>query len=237
MSTESTAAAAKPAADRPPSSTAARLESIFVQYQTHGSQIIVAEENGLFAGSRAGKRAAIEQAIGTVEAALAAGAPDKAEQALFHLQGAYYAAMHSAGLVWRLVHVYGLFHIVGTFIGTYAAVRVAGLIFTLGGKPDLELVFAGIGGATLQGLYYTIDKANKESLRRVWIVAALVGPFVGMLLAVFLYYAFAGGLAVFASGAADPAVNQNVLMWVCLFAGFNWQWAIDKLRSYSRKLE
>lgn len=213
----------------------ARLASIFDQYQKHGAQICVAEENGLFAGSRAGKRSAIEQAIASVEEALAAKAPDKAEQALFNLQGAYYATLHSAGLGWRLVHVYGLLHVIGTFAGTYAAAEVATIFFTLGGKPDLALAFAGIGGATLQGLYYTIDKANQECLRRVWIVSALVGPFVGMLLAIFLYYAFAGGLAVFAEGA-EESVNQNVLIWVGLFAGFKWKWAIDKLEGLSKKV-
>jgi len=216
---------------------AERLDSLFLQYQEQGTRISIAEENGLFAGSRSGNRPRIEAAISSVEAAITAAVPAKIEEELFKLQGVYYATLHAAGLPWRLVHVYGLVHIFFVFLGAFAAARVAETLFSYPGAPDVMVLFAGIGGATLRGLYFTIEKANEEFLRRVWILSSAVGPFVGMLLAVFLYYSFAGGLAVFSESTGTTTINQNALIWVCLFAGLKWQWAMDLFDILSKKIK
>lgn len=216
---------------------AERLASLYSQYQDQGTRISIAEENGLFAGGSGSRRSEIEKLIPDVEAALKANDPAKTEEELFKLQGVYYSILNGAGVWWRLVHVYGLIHIAGTFVGAYFAARFAEAVFVFKGAPDLTVLYAGIGGAALKGLYTTIDKANREYLRRAWIVSATVGPFVGLLLSVFIHYSFSGGLSVFGKSSGPEAVNQNALIWVCLFAGLKWEWAMAQFESISKKLK
>lgn len=216
--------------------TEERLDSLRLEYDSTGQKICVADENGLFVGTRLGARKIIETGIHEVEAALTAKDAGKAQEELFKLQGSYYSTLHSASLLWRMVHVYGLLHIVGTFAGSYAAAQFALFISGYAGSPPVHILFAGIGGAMLKGVYTTIMRTNEELLRRAWIVSASIGSFVGLFLAVFLYYSFAGGLALFGDNPSADKVNDSTLVWVCLFAGFKWEWALDKIISLSRKI-
>ncbi len=218
------------------STPAERLASLFTQYQDTGERICVADENSLFTGAIAAKRTQVETGIQAVEAALAAANPSKAEEELFKLQGVFYGALNSAGMIWRLVHVYGIFHIAGTFVGGFAAAKFALVVFDFERAPHISVLLAGVAGAMLKGIYTTISRANEEKLRRAWLVSATAGPFVGLFLAIFLHYSFAGGLAVFSGGeGAAKTMNADALIWVCLFAGLKWTWAIEKFESLSKK--
>ena len=214
-----------------------RIDLLSQQYQEFGTHLAVAAENGLFTGAGAAGRTKIEAAIAAIEAALAADDAGRVEQELYKVQVDYYDLVAAKGFWWRLVNVYGLLHLVSSFVGAYAAFRLASLFFAWDGAPDLGALLAGIGGAALKGLYFTIDKCNRESLRRVWIVSSLFGPFVGMLLAIFVYYSFAGGLALLSTKPEAETLNKDAIIWVCLFAGLRWEWAIKLFDTLSSKFK
>ena len=214
-----------------------RISLLSQQYQDLGTNMTVAAENGLFVGNGASHRAKIDAGIAAVESALAAGDAAKGEEELYKLQVDYYSAVASKGALWRLVNVYGVMHLLGSFIGAYVAFRIAALFFTWDGSPDLKALLAGIGGATLKGLYFTIDKCNKENLRRVWVVSSLIGPFVGLLLAIFVHYSFAGGLALISNHGGADSLNKDAIIWICLFAGLRWEWAIKLFDRVSSKFK
>lgn len=214
-----------------------RISFLSQQYQDVGIHLTVAAENGLFNGAGASHRAKIDAGIAAMEAALAGNNPGKAEEELYKLEVEYYSATTAKGLVWRLVNVYGVIHFIACFVGAYVAFRVAEMFFSWDGSPDLRALLAGIGGATLKGLYFTIDKCNKENLRRVWIVSSLIGPFVGLLLAIFVHYSFAGGLALMSNKGGAENLNKDALIWICLFAGLKWEWALDLFNTLSAKFK
>ncbi|MEO6875793.1 MAG: hypothetical protein ABI222_13325 [Opitutaceae bacterium] len=214
-----------------------RLASLNQQYQDAGTRLSVAAENGLFIGQGASNCAKIETGLTTAEAALTANNPGKAELELYKLEVDYYHAVAAKGLVWRLVHVYGVIHLICSFLGAYAAFRVAAYFFTWDGSPDLKVLLAGIGGASLNGLYFTIEKCNRESLRRVWIVQMLIGPFVGLLFAIFVHYTFAGGLALLSKQPNAESLNKDAIIWLSLYAGFRWKWTLTFLDRVSTKFD
>ena len=214
-----------------------RIALLSQQYQEFGTHLAVAAENGLFTGAGASGRTKIEAGLATLETALAAANAGKVEEELYKVQVDYYELVAAKGFWWKLVNVYGVLHLVSSFVGAYAAFRFASYFFDWDGAPDLRALLAGIGGAALKGIYFTIDKCNRESLRRVWIVSSLFGPFVGMLLAIFVYYSFAGGLALLSTKPGEETLNKDAVIWVCLFAGLRWEWAIKLFDSLSSKFK
>ena len=89
--------------------------------------------------------------------------------------------------------------------------------------------FFGFAGAVLKSLYWLQFQINKGLLRPRWFAYFLVAPFVGVLL---------GGVAGLivhvgfnlARGATQAAPDWRVIGLFASFAGFNWEWALDKFR-------
>jgi len=90
--------------------------------------------------------------------------------------------------------------------------------------------FLGLAGAVLKSLYWLQYQINKGLLRPRWFAYFMVAPFVGVLLGALSSLAVKVGFKL-ASGGGGTAPDWRAIGLVAAFAGFNWEWALEKFRA------
>jgi hypothetical protein len=134
--------------------------------------------------------------------------------------------------IWFLANTrFGLLPI--TFTAGSAAVAYITLFVAFLGLSVPECIhhpaFLGFSGAILKSLYWLQFQINKGLLRPRWFAYFIVAPFVGALL---------GGMTALLvkatfkllEGSSLSEPDWKVVGLMAAFAGFNWEWALEKLR-------
>lgn len=142
-------------------------------------------------------------------------------------------AIDAASLKWRVVHLYGIPHMLYLLICLASLVYVyiwstrlsPSMIVTLW-VPIWSPVLGALGGIA-RGLWSLWYRVNRRSLRKVWLTWFIVAPFVGAILGVLMYLAFLAGYV--ATTQSTEVKGEAFPMLLSLLAGFNWEWANQTL--------
>ena len=90
--------------------------------------------------------------------------------------------------------------------------------------------FYGFLGAFLKSFYWLQFQINKGLLRPRWFAYFIVAPFVGLLLGSVSSLLVKVGFRLLDGSSARPLPDWRVVGLVAVFAGFNWEWALEKFR-------
>jgi hypothetical protein len=89
--------------------------------------------------------------------------------------------------------------------------------------------FLGLAGATLKSLYWSQFQINKGLLRPRWFASFLAAPFVGIILGAISSLIVNVSFKL-ASGNGQGMPDWRMVGLVAAFAGFNWEWALEKFK-------
>lgn len=134
--------------------------------------------------------------------------------------------------VWYLANTrFGLLPLAFT---TFSTALGYGLIFWLCLALPFSQVthhpaFWGLSGAVLKALYWLQFQINRGVLRPRWLAYFLVAPFIGILLGSVSALIVKVGFKLVDAGA-PPLIDWRVIGLFAAFAGFNWEWALEKFR-------
>jgi hypothetical protein len=198
--------------------------------QTLGSEFAVAQEWGLFPakdGAESADARSVLKSLETAAAAIKAADLITANNSL--LEGrAVLNRVHSARPYWFAANNrFGFLPLVMTIVSGAMAYRLVFVWFLGLTVPQMlhHPVFFGWVGAILKSLYWLQYQINKGLLRPRWFTYFMIAPIVGLILGGIAALVVSVGFRI-AHGSADW---QTVAL-VAAFAGFNWEWALEKFR-------
>lgn len=204
--------------------------------------ISTASENGLFKYSTSFD--GIIQNLRAARDGLTRG-PTEFSTVHMHLSKAsddYYKALDSAPLFfWRFTNIYGGH--VWTYLISFLSLTFIFFYFNLDILLSVQLHIDliaitattwGIVGGILQGLWYLWINVDKMQLRKVWVMRFVSAPFIGGIMGALVYFLIIGGLLVLSQDEGDP--RPITLIVAAILAGFNWDWALDRLKDFGSKL-
>jgi asparagine N-glycosylation enzyme membrane subunit Stt3 len=90
-------------------------------------------------------------------------------------------------------------------------------------------VFFGWVGAILKSLYWLQYQINKGLLRPRWFTYFMIAPPIGVILGGIAALVVNVGFRIANAGAHGNADWKTVAL-IAAFAGFNWEWALEKFR-------
>jgi hypothetical protein len=210
--------------------------------------VSTALENGLFKVQNTVSYKTILDKLRNAEESLERRSPPDFIQSDYELNSAaaeYFSAIHATKLGWRLKNIYAfhLFVYLGILLFTvfilYNNFHIDGLLAKTLNVPVLatNAVTWGVIGSILRGFWALWTNISDRSYRNAWSIWFLSLPFIGGILGAMVYLAIFAGVIVASSGGTNKAplsLNPLVVIVLCAFAGFNWQWAmeqIEKLRN------
>jgi hypothetical protein len=220
----------------PPKDSPSEAERKLVEQnlQALGSEFAVAQEWGLFPSKNGAANDDADTILKRIEAA---GAAIKGNDLITAntslLDGrAILNRVHSARPYWFLGNNrFGILPLVMTFVSgaaTYALVFLWFLGLTV---PQMlhHPVFYGWVGAILKSLYWLQYQINKGLLRPRWFTYFMIAPPIGVILGGIAALVVNVGFQIADAGAHGNADWKTVAL-VAAFAGFNWEWALEKFR-------
>jgi hypothetical protein len=157
----------------------------------------------------------------------------------------YYSdALSQVSLKWRLLFQYGLdvwVYLVGILatIFFFYYYNIDGLISTTLNIPSLavDATIWGIVGSILRGIWHLWRNLNDRSYRRSWRMWFLCCPFLGAIFGAIVYLLIVVGLLIVAeSEQVDQTEGSLFVMGFCILAGYNWEWAVQRLDKLSESL-
>jgi len=96
------------------------------------------------------------------------------------------------------------------------------------GVPSSAAVAGGVG-SVLRGLWWLWMKVSQREYRTHFLLAHLATPLIGIVLGIVAYLLVRSGVQLAGEGPiADGQMTEPVIL-VALFAGYNWEWALEKL--------
>lgn len=215
----------------PPSSSAPVGPKFAAQVDQLGSEFLMAHEWGVFR-QKAGTPDELEQEITAklAESRRAGLAGDTvAEQnALLDAKAALCEAQRRRP-VWHVANTrFGLLPLGFT---TLTAAIIFVTLFAAYPHPDVthSAMFWGYVGAVLKALYWLQYQINKGALRPRWFAYSLVAPAIGVLLGAISSLIVKVGFKLFHDDGAT-LLDWRVMALFAAFAGFNWEWALEKFR-------
>jgi hypothetical protein len=154
----------------------------------------------------------------------------------------YFSALQKTNLWWRLKNVYA-FHLfiylvllLSVIFVLYNNFRIDNVISENHNIPTLAINAAtwGVIGSVLRGFWALWTNINDRSYRSAWFIWFLSIPFIGGILGAMVYFIIIAGVIIASSenvtnGNSDSSLNPLVIIVLCAFAGFNWQWAIEQI--------
>jgi len=199
-----------------------------------GSEFVTAAEWGIFGGPKSTPdplRAKIVENLAKAQAAVKTGDLVAQQTAFLEAKDAFSEAQRRRP-VWYLANTrFGLLPLLFTTIST-----ALGYCFVFEYCLELPLVqvtrhatFWGLSGAVLKALYWLQFQINRGVLRPRWLAYFLVAPFIGILLGAISALIVKVGFKLFDDGAT-PVIDWRVIGLFAAFAGFNWEWALEKFR-------
>jgi hypothetical protein len=155
----------------------------------------------------------------------------------------YFSAVQNTSIWWKLKNVYAL-HL---FI--YLVVLLSA-IFVLYNNLRIDIVISenlnistlainaatwGVVGSILRGFWFLWKNINDRSYRNAWFIWFLSIPFIGGILGSMVYFVIFTGVIIASSeniaidNSESPPLNPLVIIVLCAFAGFNWDWGIEQI--------
>lgn len=199
-----------------------------------GSEFITAQEWGLFRQAKTTPDSLEARIIAQLaEARKAAAAGDlPAEQTAFLEAKAAFSEAQRRRPFWYLANTrFGLLPLVFTSV---SATTVYLFVFEayLAGRHFVVIetaAFWGFTGAVLKALYWLQFQINKGALRPRWLAYFLVAPAIGVLLGAISSLIVKVSFKL-ANAGSEPPLDWRVMALFAAFAGFNWEWALEKFR-------
>ncbi len=196
------------------------------------SEFLTADEWGVFTGEN-GKKLKLQLLANLREAkkALAQKDMNGCDQNVIEARTALNEAQSSRWL-WFLANTrFGFLPLLFTLIS-----GVAAYCFVFVGFLKLSVAecihhpaFLGFSGALLKSLYWLQFQTNKGLLRPRWFAYFMVAPFVGVLLGGMTALLVKATFKLLESSATSEP-DWKVVGLLAAFAGFNWEWALEKIR-------
>jgi hypothetical protein len=205
------------------------------------SEVVVADEWGIFCKERAAsgglQQPFVYQVIARAYMALAAGKLEEVEQTLLEGRAALNRALCGQWL-WRVNNQYGVLPILFTALVTLATYH---LIFHVGLGIDLQEaiknpVFAGMIGAVLKSLYWLQFQTGKGLLRPRWFTSFIVTPLIGAILG-WVVSLLIGAVALLASSGSAVQTDWKTVSLLAAFAGFKWEWALGWMEESAKAFQ
>lgn len=199
-------------------------------FEDLSSQILIASENGLFNTVNLLYKNSIDELISAASESQSKKETEKFGKQVYELRRLFDEAWNSAPQWWRALYERGLLHFLAIFFSTfttfYCLIRLSPLF-----EKHVEAWTCGFGvcGATLQVVYYLVKQINRRQLRRIWIVQCFAAPVLGVILSIAIYLTIKGGLMVFGEENDKAGINEKAIAIFCLYAGYKWKWALDKM--------
>jgi hypothetical protein len=199
-----------------------------------GSEFVTAAEWGIFGGPKFTPdplRTRIVDNLAKAQAAVKTGDLVIQQTAFLEAKDAFSEAQRRRP-VWYLANTrFGLLPLIFTTLTTalaYWFVFVQCLALPID-QVTRHAAFWGLSGAVLKALYWLQFQINRGVLRPRWLAYFLVAPFIGILLGAISALIVKVGFKLFDEGAA-PVIDWRVIGLFAAFAGFNWEWALEKFR-------
>jgi hypothetical protein len=205
------------------------------------SEFAIANEWGVFpkdsAPDRESSKQAILSAITQASASLAAGDFDRADTWILSGRAALADAQNSRPIWFFGNNRYGVLPIL--FTAASGALAYWGVFVWYLELPVHDVIrhpaFLGLCGAILKSLYWLQFQINKGLLRPRWFAYFIVAPFVGVLLGGVAGLIVLTGLKL-ADGNTAARPDWKSVGLAAAFAGFNWEWALEKFRYSAESL-
>jgi hypothetical protein len=86
----------------------------------------------------------------------------------------------------------------------------------------------GVIGGILRGISKLWFRVDNRQFRAVWRVYFVSSPFLGGLFGAVVYLLILAGIIIASSQQVDDVFNPLVIMPVCAFAGYNWEWSVKQ---------
>ncbi len=196
-----------------------------------GSEFMTAQEWGIFCQEPSGPdplETEIITELETLRKEAEAGHTAAAQTALLKAKSLFSRAQDRYWW-YKINNQYGILPIGFTLLGVlFAFYSIYGWMTAL--PSHLEAAHAammGLLGAALRMLYWLQFQLNKGQLRPRWIAVFLVAPFIGGLLGTVSYLMVVVGFKLASVGATVKADTLAIGL-IAAFAGYNWEWALEK---------
>lgn len=100
-------------------------------------------------------------------------------------------------------------------------------------KVPMAAVAAGGLGAELRGIWFLWNQVSQRLYFRRFLLGQLAAPFVGVLLGILTYLLAKAGLFLVGGQTAATAAKSATVtpgeLALCIFVGFKWEWALDRI--------
>ncbi len=223
--------------DAAPTPSESAASALTAQLESLGSEFVTASEWGLFREATAGGAPdALQQrivaALGTARVAATAGDVPGFQTAYLEAKAALNQAEQRRPVWYLGNNRFGLLPIVFTVVAAWIIYFVIfqGLLGYTTEEMLRSPLFLGFAGAILKSFYWLQYQINKGLLRPRWFAYFLVAPFIGVLLGGMSALAVKVGFKLLDTELRQIALDWRVIGLVSAFAGFNWEWALDKIR-------
>ena len=207
------------------------------QLESLGSEFVTASEWGLFRDDRGGGakdplKERIITALNVARVAATAGDVPSFQTAYLEAKTALNQAEQSRPVWYLGNNRFGLLPLLFTVASAVLVYLIVFLWFLGYGTSELlhSPLFLGFAGAILKSLYWLQYQINKGLLRPRWFAYFLVAPLIGVLLGGLSALAMKVGFKFLETDLRQLALDWRVIGLFSAFAGFNWEWALDKIR-------
>jgi hypothetical protein len=199
-----------------------------------GSEFVTGEEWGLFGGAENNPdslKTKIIENLGKARAAIATNDLTTQQTAFLEAKDAFSEAQRRRP-IWYLANTqFGLLPLLFTMC---SGALTYGFVFRRFMDMPTDAIirsaaFWGLSGAILKALYWMQFQINKGVLRPRWLAYFLVAPPIGILLGAISNLIVKVGFKLVHEGK-DTTLDWRVIALFAAFAGFNWEWALEKFR-------
>jgi hypothetical protein len=200
--------------------------------------LLAQAENGLFSQRKVNVTFRdLENKLKLMRKVVRRGDYDKVQDAIDDFWGLFNKALNQADdSYWvKYVHVRAVALIDGIVL---LVVLVASALFGsriwFAGIPYWSLLLGSLGGS-VRAIWWLFQHVSRKDFRRSWWLWFMVSPLVGAGLGILTYLAFYA--TVIASTTSAQITQPWLAMFLCGFAGFNWNWALNRLTAAGKSLD
>ncbi|MGC1930832.1 MAG: hypothetical protein WA667_17820 [Candidatus Nitrosopolaris sp.] len=139
---------------------------------------------------------------------------------------------------WRLKNVYAAN--VWAYLAGFLLIVVIFYLFQ-GGKTISKIIGInetaigacawGIVGGILRGFWWLWYNINRRSYRRRWQTWFISTPLLGGIFGAIVYFLIVSGTVIVTGQKANTINNQEAILFLAAFAGFNWDWITSLWKS------
>ncbi|HYX57231.1 MAG TPA: hypothetical protein VE818_13830 [Nitrososphaeraceae archaeon] len=213
-----------------------RIDKLSLQFR-------VASENGLFSQEKVSNIIAddILQCLLNARHELIDNHLLACERNLIEAERYYHVAIYGASSWWRFVNAYA-FHLWIYFIGMLFSIVSFYFLLTWELPSEqlgfellaMQAVIWGMIGGLFQDIWYLWRHVQNRDYRNTWMIQYFSAPFIGGILGAIVYVSIIAGLVILDTDT-EGKPRDFVVMALAAFAGYNWNWAIERFKSIGHR--